>query len=94
MWQWRKTKCMLPKWKISRSLEPFILLLRKICRIIPRVLNPCRGTCVSLPFVPDSLGSRGLQPTRLLTPWDFPGKDTGVPFGTTQMGILNVKQDQ
>lgn len=21
MWQWRKTKCMLPKWKISRSLD-------------------------------------------------------------------------
>ena len=26
----------------------------------------------------NSLGSHGLQPTRLLCPWDFPGKNTGV----------------
>ena len=26
----------------------------------------------------DSLQSHGLQPTRLLHPWDFPGKSTGV----------------
>ena len=28
--------------------------------------------------VSDSLRSHGLQPTRLLHPWDFPGKSTGV----------------
>ena len=28
--------------------------------------------------VSDSLQPRGLQPTRLLHPWDFPGKSTGV----------------
>ena len=28
--------------------------------------------------MPDSLRPHGLQPTRLLCPWDFPGKDTGV----------------
>ena len=28
--------------------------------------------------VPDSLRPHGLQPTRLLCPWDFPGKSTGV----------------
>ena len=27
----------------------------------------------------DSSWPRGLQPTRLLHPWDFPGKSTGVP---------------
>ena len=27
--------------------------------------------------MPDSLQPHGLQPTRLLCPWDFPGKDTG-----------------
>ena len=26
----------------------------------------------------DSLQPHGLQPTRILCPWDFPGKDTGV----------------
>ena len=34
--------------------------------------------CVSRSVVPDSLRPCGLQPTRLLCPWDFPGKDTGV----------------
>ena len=29
-------------------------------------------------LVSDSLSSHGLQPTRLLHPWDFPGKSTGV----------------
>ena len=28
--------------------------------------------------MPDSLRPHGLQPTRLLCPWDFPGKSTGV----------------
>ena len=28
--------------------------------------------------VSDSLRPHGLQPTRLLCPWDFPGKSTGV----------------
>ena len=28
--------------------------------------------------VSDSLRPHGLQPTRLLSPWDFPGKSTGV----------------
>ena len=33
---------------------------------------------VSRSVVPDSLQPSRLQPTRLLCPWDFPGKDTGV----------------
>ena len=38
--------------------------------------------CVSHSVVLNSLQTHGLQPTRLLCPWDFPGKDTGVglPF--------------
>ena len=34
--------------------------------------------CVSHLVMPDSLQPHGLQPTRLLCPWNFPGKDTGV----------------
>ena len=30
------------------------------------------------PVVSDSLQPHGLQPTRLLCPWDFPGNSTGV----------------
>ena len=32
----------------------------------------------SFSVMSDSLQSYGLQPTRLLRPWDFPGKSTGV----------------
>ena len=32
----------------------------------------------SCSVVSDSLWPHGLQPTRLLLPWDFPGKSTGV----------------
>ena len=32
----------------------------------------------SLSVVSDSSRPHGLQPTRLLNPWDFPGKSTGV----------------
>ena len=33
---------------------------------------------VSRSVVPNSLQPHGLQPSRLLCPWDFPGKDTGA----------------
>ena len=35
----------------------------------------------------DSLQPRGLQPTRLLCPWDFPGKNTGVGCHALLQGI-------
>ena len=34
-----------------------------------------KGNCS---VMPDSLRPHGLQPARLLRPWDFPGKSTGV----------------
>ena len=37
-----------------------------------------QGISVSRSVVSDSLRPHGLQLTRLLCPWDFPGKDTGV----------------
>ena len=36
----------------------------------------------------DSLWPHGLQPTRLLCPWDFPGKDTGVGFHLLLQGVF------
>ena len=48
---------------------------------------------VSRSVVPDSLRSRGLQPTRLLYLWDFPGKDTGVVCHFLFQGIF-LTQDR
>ena len=38
----------------------------------------CVCVCVSCLVVSASLWPHGLQPTRLLHPWNFPGKSTGV----------------
>ena len=39
-------------------------------------------------FVSNSLWSHGLYPTRLLCPWDFPGKNTGVGNNFLLQGIF------
>ena len=38
----------------------------------------CVCVCLVASVVSDSLQPHGLQPARLLRPWDFPGKETGV----------------
>ena len=43
---------------------------------------------VSHSVVPDSLQPHGLQPTRPLCPWYFPGKDTGVVCHFLLQGIF------
>ena len=40
----------------------------------------------------DSWQSHGLQPTRLLHPWDFPGKGTGVDCHCLQVSSLSLIQ--
>ena len=41
--------------------------------------------------VSDSLKSHGLQPTRLLCPWNFPGKHTGVVAITSSRGSFQPR---
>ena len=43
---------------------------------------------VSCSVVPDSLQPLGLQPARLLCPWDFPGQDTGFGCHFLLQGIF------
>ena len=40
------------------------------------------------PVMSDSLRFHGLQPSRLLCPWDFPGKNTGVVCHILLQGIF------
>ena len=44
--------------------------------------------CVSHLVVSNSLRPHGLQPARLLCPWDFPGKNTGVGCHSLLQGIF------
>ena len=48
--------------------------------------------CVSHLTVSDSLGSHGLQPTRLLCPGDFPDENTGVCCHSLLQGIFPMNQ--
>ena len=42
------------------------------------VIQWCVSACYTAPVMSDSLQPYGLQPARLLCPWDSPGKNTGV----------------
>ena len=48
----------------------------------------------SCSVVSDSSRPHGLQPTRLLHPWDFPGKSTGVGCHHLLRNIVTVKYTQ
>ena len=54
--------------------------------MIPPFLNLC--SVPSLLVVSDSLWPHGLQPARLLCPWDFPGKNAGVGCYFLLQGIF------
>ena len=66
----------------------FVQVLKDGCKILcswhlnsnhrEKKAQNCFGVCVLCSVLSDSLWPHGLQPTRLLHPWDFPGKSTGV----------------
>ena len=52
-------------------------------------LPPC--ACSFASVMSDSLQPHGLQPTRLLCPWDSPGKNTGVGCHALLQGIFLIQ---
>ena len=55
--------------------------------LILMILMLC--VCVGRSVVPNSLWPHGLQSTRFLCPWDFPGKDTGMACHFLLQGIIS-----
>ena len=51
----------------------------------------CVYTCMLYSVMSDSLWPHRLWPTRLLCPWDFPGKNTGVGCHFLLQGIFLTK---
>ena len=51
---------------------------------------PQDSTVVSCSVLSDSLWPHGLQPTRLLGPWDFPGKKNGVSCHFLLQGLFST----
>ena len=98
--------CPLPQSPKDCSIHlcPFCCLAYRV--IVTIFLNSIYmrygGVGVSRSVMPDSLRPHGLQPTRLLCSWDFPGKDTGVgghfllqgifPTQGSNPGILHCRQ--
>ena len=69
------TPCPLPSLELSHHL-------------IPGVSAGQTASCEVTALVSDSLRPRGLQPTKLLCPWDSPGKNTGVGCLAFLQGIF------
>ena len=61
-------------------------LFSSLAGILPDDLAFC--VCQVTSVVSHSLGPHGLQPTRLLCPWDSPGKNTGVGSHALLQGNL------
>ena len=51
-------------------------------------LRRLKSESVSHSVLSDSLQRQGVQPTRLLCPWDFPGKNTGIGCHYLLQGIF------
>ena len=64
--------------KYSWFTEMLISAVQQRYSFIHIYVCVCVCVCVSGSVVSDSLQPRGLQPTRLLHPWNSPAKNTGV----------------
>ena len=53
------------------------------------VMKKVKSESISRSVMSDSLRSRGLQPVRLLCPWNSPGKNTGVGGHSLLQVMLN-----
>ena len=92
---WEDCKSVQPPWKTEAEPEmvPFLSVNKTDEAIEWRSSGTARRTqtlfvCVSRSVVSDSLQPHGLKPTRLLCPWDFPGKDIGVSCYFLLQGIF------
>ena len=54
--------------------------------------NTGAGVCVTCSLMSDSLQRQGLQPTRLLCPWDAPDKNSGVGCPALLQGIFPIQR--
>ena len=91
--QWHKVfhQCVLKSsicWPHLTNVRIYLIFWLK--RIFPVFSPLCLLLLVSVSrsVVPDSLRPHGLQHTRFLCPWDFPGRDIGVGCHFLLQGIF------
>ena len=76
------------KMRLFPVLFPFHKWENSGSRKMPNKNNLKKSESVSHSFVSDTLQPYGLQPTRLLCPWDSPGKNTEVGSHSLLQGIF------
>ena len=90
-------KCMKSRsmsWEqFQKNTKPYNWICRKHLQIftektLPLHRSKLKTESESYSVVSASLGSLRLQPTRLLCPWNFPGKNTGVGCHSVLQGIF------
>ena len=64
------------------------LAIKNICNLTTRYTSGFCHHCLVIKSSPTLWQLHGLQPTRLLCPWDFPGKNTGVGYHFLLQGIF------
>ena len=79
----KKYSTSLRKWKLKQEYLIFCPLITCVC--------VCVCAC-SVTY--DSLQPHGLQPTRLLCPWNFPGKNTGAGCHFLLQGIFPTQESK
>ena len=90
--QWGQHTCaiLLRKFRPRRNLHKGCLTLGQVSVLIPS--TPQESEIVSYSVMSKSLRPHGLQPTRLLCPWDPPGTNTGVGCHALLQGIFPGSQ--
>ena len=59
-----------------------------LCKMGPKLQTSCQSESVNCSVIYNSLPPHGLWATRLLSPWDSPGKNTGVSNHSLLQGIF------
>ena len=65
--------------------------IRSLSHIVHKNVCVCVCVYVSHSVLSDSMQPHGLWPTRLLCPWDFPGRNTGVVCHFLLQGIFPIQ---
>ena len=90
--KWLKTLQIFPSISSWETPFPYLKLeILLLCQVSTAVFQSCVCVCVCAcvcSAMSNSLPPHGLQPTRLLRPWDSPGKNTGVGCHFLLQGIF------
>ena len=90
--KWLKTLQIFPSISSWETPFPYLKLeILLLCQVSTAVFQSCVCVCVCAcvcSAMSNSLPPHGLQPTRLLHPWDSPGKNTGVGCHFLLQGIF------